>query len=77
VQVNFLDVLGCFGAIPEEKLCLVFEGLQREGLLQVRTVIVSIAQPSLHSIELCFELLLRFATAACADQRLRVVGCQS
>jgi hypothetical protein len=38
VQVNFLDVLGCFGAIPEEKLCLVFEGLQREGLLQVRTV---------------------------------------
>jgi hypothetical protein len=35
-QVSFLDVLGCFGGIPEEKLCLVFEGLQREGLLQVR-----------------------------------------
>jgi hypothetical protein len=35
-QVNFLDVLGCFGSIPEEKLGLVFEGLQREGLLQVR-----------------------------------------
>jgi hypothetical protein len=34
-QVNFLDVLGCFAMIPEEKLCLVFEGLQREGLLQV------------------------------------------
>jgi hypothetical protein len=28
-------VLGCFAMIPEEKLCLVFEGLQREGLLQV------------------------------------------
>lgn len=36
--MNFLDVLGCFAAIPEEKLALVFEGLQREELLQVRGV---------------------------------------
>ena len=36
-EVNYVDVMACFYELKDSQLQRVFEGLEREGLLEVRT----------------------------------------